>query len=642
MIGVDKMNNLLQKRNIRLIMLITLFVMVLIISPTTVSSQVGPEALMNCEGFAFSTSEDFVTQVETPDDNPIISDGDLLGPDCTICARNADLMQNFDVNEDLGLDAVDVINVENYLVALSTELDSPNTGQFTAGDLLITRVTIIPNQALTYLFEPTGAGIPYDLGLDAVHFVGAVEDIEAFLAEAGSISRADWLDDLKLLSGMLGDMGIDIWFSTEGTYGDVEQPVFLDGDMLSAATGTIKASNFDLVLSGIPPDQWVDFGLDAVTSDRTSMDVNNIHFSTEILFESDFSFTDGDILRLGSSSIVMTNEDLVGCFKPGALMLGLDAVHVGAPEEPGCTSQLTRIGGVDVADISPTDGTINSGVLPGIGAPAPFGGTFEIQGTICDDVDQFRVVYRKEGTSDPWESMKVLGSKDWKVKVDAFLPPYPDCLGIQNWSSYGDGWFDAADYRHLSEAALGGCNPDLALTVWESASAVGGPEALYEVMLVTESTSMTISDTVRLVQLDNTQPIVELEKDAGTCNTLTEGDFPYMVDARMKDDFFHKYQLKLSGDSYGIYYYLPVAYYDDLTDNVEDYGTVLWNNYVGLHEVSLADLVPNPVHCGYTVWLTGWDRTLVGDFNYPSNFASRCAGCRHTNDIWTFNYAPAP
>ena len=636
------MFNILQKKNVRLIMLIAVIVMVLFISPTPASSQVGAEALKQCDAFSFSTSEDFITQgPEPPDGNPIISDGDLLGFDCVVCARNADLLQDFDVTEDLGLDAVDVINVDNYWVALSTELDSPNQGQFTAGDLLITRVTVIPNRALTYLFEPTGIGIPYDLGLDAVHFVGTIENIEAFLTEAININRDGWLVRLDLLSGMLTEMGIDIWFSTEGTYGDVAKPAFLDGDLLSAASGIIVASNDVLLPTSVPagiPDRGVDFGLDAVTSDRTT-ERSTIHFSTEILYEGEFSFTDGDLLRLGSSSIVTTNKELVGCFEPKATMLGLDAVSVGIPGEPGCTNRLTRIGGVDVADISLTDGTINNGVLPGINAPAPFGDTFEIQGTICSDVDQYKVVYRKEGTSDPWEPMKVISSKNWKVKVDAFIPPYPDCLGTQSWSSDTNGWFDAADYRHLSEAALGGCNPDLALTVWESALAVSGGDELYELMLVTDSTGVVISDTVRLAQLDNTQPVVQLEKVAGTCNTLIPGDFPYMVQGRMLDEFFHKYQLKISGDGYGIYPYSPVAYYDDATDNVEGTGTVTWNNYVDLHEVDLADLADPPVYCGYTVWLTGWDRTLVGSFYYPSNFATRCAGCRHTDDLWTFNFA---
>jgi hypothetical protein len=113
-----------------------------------------------CRQSAFSTEEDFVTQGPLPPDgNPVISGGDLLGANCALCARNLDLVGGFDVNYDLGLDAVDIIDPETYLVAFSTELNSPNLGQFTAGDLLATNGVIIPNEALTYL---VGAG--YDLG----------------------------------------------------------------------------------------------------------------------------------------------------------------------------------------------------------------------------------------------------------------------------------------------------------------------------------------------------------------------------------------------------------------------------------------------------------------------------------------------
>ena len=91
-------------------------------------------AMETCKEVAFSTSEDFITQ------DMVVSDGDLLGANCTICARNADLLAVFDipVNHDLGLDAVDVIDPDSFLVAFSTELDSSNQGQFMAGDLLVT------------------------------------------------------------------------------------------------------------------------------------------------------------------------------------------------------------------------------------------------------------------------------------------------------------------------------------------------------------------------------------------------------------------------------------------------------------------------------------------------------------------------
>ena len=291
-----------------------------------VGEDLDPRRLEACRALAFSTEEDFITRgPEPPDGNPIISDGDLLGKGCVVCARNADLLQGFDVGLDLGLDAVDVIDVENGLVAFSTELDSPNTGQFTAGDLLATNGTIIPNRALLYEFS-----IAYDLGLDAVLIIGDPERILGFFEEARLIPREEWLTDPSPLVGMLRQWEIDIWFSTEGTGPLPTMPQLLDGDLLSAKDGTIVAGNDSLLPPDVPagiPNRGVDFGLDAVAGSRSGV-LEQINFSTEILFEGDPGFTDGDVLKLGNG-LVYENTELIDCFEPEADFLGLDALSRG-------------------------------------------------------------------------------------------------------------------------------------------------------------------------------------------------------------------------------------------------------------------------------------------------------------------------
>jgi len=286
------------------------------------------KGVLACRKMAFSTEEDFVTQGPEPaDGNPIISDGDLLGEGCVVCARNADLLQGFKVTVDLGLDAVDIIDVDRYLVAFSTELDSPNTGQFTAGDLLITNGAIIPNAALLY-----GFGLRMvDLGLDAVHFVGESGRIIEFLDYVRSAGREYWLRE-GALQASLRQYGLDIWFSTEGTGPYPTQPAFLDGDLLSARDGIIVARNSLLLPPGVPagiPNRGVDFGLDAVTCDRAG-NRENIHFSTEILYKREPSFTDGDVLLI-LDGVVYTNKDLVHCFEPKSSFLGLDALYIDRP-----------------------------------------------------------------------------------------------------------------------------------------------------------------------------------------------------------------------------------------------------------------------------------------------------------------------
>jgi len=286
------------------------------------------KGVLACRKMAFSTEEDFVTQGPEPaDGNPIISDGDLLGEGCVVCARNADLLQAFKVTVDLGLDAVDIIDVDRYLVAFSTELDSPNTGQFTAGDLLITNGAVIPNAALLYGFHLRRV----DLGLDAVHFVGESGKIIEFFDYVKSAGREYWLREGGLQAS-LRQYGLDIWFSTEGTGPYPTQPAFLDGDLLSARDGIIVARNSLLLPPGVPagiPNRGVDFGLDAVTCDRAG-NREHIHFSTEILYKREPGFTDGDVLLI-LDGVVYTNKDLVHCFEPKSNFLGLDALYIDRP-----------------------------------------------------------------------------------------------------------------------------------------------------------------------------------------------------------------------------------------------------------------------------------------------------------------------
>ncbi|RLC25845.1 MAG: hypothetical protein DRH93_00650 [Deltaproteobacteria bacterium] len=300
-----------------------------------------------CRTFAFSTEEDFLTRGPVPPDgNPIISDGDLLGRYCVICARNHELLSIFDVSADLGLDAVDVIGVETGLVVFSTELDSPNAGQFTAGDLLATNGTIIPNTALLKMFN-----INYDIGLDALFFVGELERIAGFLNEAREFSRDFWLRNPDVLVDMLRQWQVDIWFSTEGTSLMLTVPSFLDGDLLSVASGVIATPNSILLPNSVPagiPHRGVDFGLDAVAGHRDGLE-GLINFSTELLFNGEPGFSDGDVLKQGNG-VVGVNKDLILCFEPAANFLGLDALSGGWI--PPCDGDFNHDGDVDGSDLA--------------------------------------------------------------------------------------------------------------------------------------------------------------------------------------------------------------------------------------------------------------------------------------------------
>ena len=131
--------------------------------PLAVESAAFP--LEACAVGAFSTEEDFMmTEGEPYDGDPYISDGDILSRDGKLCARNKDLVQPFSDQRmpDLGLDALDILDITDRIVAFSTEIDDPG-GSFSAGDLLLTTGAVIPNLTLVHKFN-----ISADVGLDAV------------------------------------------------------------------------------------------------------------------------------------------------------------------------------------------------------------------------------------------------------------------------------------------------------------------------------------------------------------------------------------------------------------------------------------------------------------------------------------------
>ncbi len=297
----------------------------------------GPSNLAACKDFAFSTEEDFLSRGPVPADGiPIISDGDLLSKNHTVCMRNRGLLQVHDVDPsiDLGLDAADVLYIDRKLVAFSTSLDAPGK-RFTAGDLLTTWGAVIPNEALLVQFQIQG-----DRGLDAVHFVGDWQQIIAFNEFAANVSREMWLENPGLLGERLRRHGIDIWFSIEGTERQAATVPIYDGDLLSASYGVIVARNEQLLPPPVPAGiqtGGVDFGLDAFTASRMfhpdELKPEKGHFSTEILYRKEPMFTDGDVLHVGDG-IAYHDSELTAPFEPLADFLGTDAVYILLDEPP--------------------------------------------------------------------------------------------------------------------------------------------------------------------------------------------------------------------------------------------------------------------------------------------------------------------
>ena len=592
-----------------------ILVCTLVLPASLVRSQNQLEA---CKEMAFSTEEDFISFRD--DVGLYVSDGDLLGPNGVVCAHNWELLRGFEVPEhkDLGLDAADVLDADGYLVAFSTELDNQGEFSFTAGDLLVTNGAIIANQALLYLFD-----VRYDIGLDAVHFVGARDEILSFLDQVQEYDRSYWMDNASTLHQLLDRYKIDIWFSTEGTWWlpDLRTP-FLDGDLLSARDGTVVVTNGKLLPNYVPADirdDGVDFGLDAFaahTRDEQEA-LEKSFFSTEILFndrEGARSFTDGDQLDFGDG-VFKTNQDLIAAFKPRADELGLDALSLPIWQNPpDCYGALLALGGNQTPVAA-----LNASGLAQLGYPTrhPFGNDVPFWGYLADCVTKFRVVYRPEG--DTGSGTPILPGT-WQIgDPSTWNPATHQCEGTMARPSPGvDQYYDAAQYRALLK-----CDP-LPFTNWHTPNA-SDPNGHYEVRLDWKSTAGTFHGPWHNVQLDNENPeIIQLAVQpqggggGGTtqCPIYSPTDMPMMLQGEFKDDHFWYYRATIDGDLLPAHHYTVTHYYDGTPAalHLDDTGTTPDGALVDLHDVSVYDLTGEPPDCCYSVRVRIWDRTIWGNF----------------------------
>jgi hypothetical protein len=637
----------------------------------SVSGQVDQNALEYCREGAFSTEEDFVTQgPEPPDGNPIISDGDLLSMDGRICARNQDLTQQLDIQgEDLGLDAVDILDFSTYLVAFSTELDSSNVGQFTAGDLLFTNGGIVPNYALVEPF-----GIQHDIGLDAVHFIGAQKDIESFVDIVLQTNYNGWGNGL--LQDVLARYNLDIWFSVEGTEWLVGAPSILDGDLLSAASGTVVASNAVLLDPSVPagiPVGGVDFGLDAITSLDVfagEIDTGSIFFSTEILYRGDLTFTDGDILKSGNG-VIRTNEDLVKQFEPKADFLGLDALWAPVtPGEPPKDPNIQTLCGRPVVDfdggiVTPSDtgtGLYRANMAlspPGDPPRQPCGEYVPIDGFLPDtNVTRFRVAYRPYGTALPAPGIASGVRTNWKLKVWHGWP-INACLPTSSLNTDSDGWMDASDYLGARDGTLTGCvNSGFQLAVWDTADHHVGfgpsnPNGHYILWLEWEDGGGILHQEAyeHHVQLDNTLPTIndfqitlsDGTTPVGACGEAPPGESTFKVFGDFDDLYSWGYKLRVRGgnppksQAYGWHNYYdgtpPVA-------NTDSTGTNPAATTVFLRDIYMTDLGTSFTDCCYVLDL--WVRDAAIRYTFNGITANDATG----SDAWWDNtfltFAAAP
>lgn len=594
-----------------------------------------------CTGLLFSTEEDFLSGIG---ELGVISDGDLLAYDpaggTALCARNADLLRTFQIRVDLGLDAVQAVQFENDLLAFSTELDDPE-GRFTAGDLLGTNGAVIPNAALLARFD---LPVRHDLGLDALQFLGERDRVARLLVEARELGRQAFLDDPDLLANLLREFELDLLFSTEGTGFPPDGPLFLDGDLLSALSGSVARGNADLYAplpAGVPV-RGADFGLDAFTLARDRFEEFEVLFSSEIdSLEEALMFTDGDLLG-DATVVVLKNLDLTLGLEPPVRDLGLDALDL--PErsvEAGCGGEIRVINGMEVGTlIDPMTGYARKigGANPPSPFPAPapfdrpFGGWLVLHGNLTG-ADCARFEYRVEWQepSGPWSP--VVAPASWQTNTS----PVCSLFGWGPFSSDGDGWIPVADYL-----ASENCSPNQALQVW-STSGRDGPHRVRLSLRPLGAPGSGVSGAPLRVVLDNTPPgdlnltlwnaacTAELsnqcEVDGPARNTqmYIKGRARDDGTASSGDEHFYAYSLSWTGGdvsgSPGIAVPDQERIYDGTDPGIGTAGTEPAGGDVPLvlFDLSAAHIAETggdaPPKCGYTITLRASDRTILGGFN---------------------------
>lgn len=641
----------------------------------------------DCVGLLFSTEEDFLTTGPEPaDGNPVISDGDLLSWDpgagtATVCARNEELLRPgvlVEVSQPLGLDAVDGIDPRAGMIAFSTELDE-QFGLFGHGDVLFPDGTIIPNAVLVARFQ-----LPDNMGLDAVQFIGETEAIVRAVKMAKEIGADQMREDPEAYLERLRELGVDIWFSLEGTPEPLRRAGILDGDLLSAASGSIVVPNAGLLNPPVPAgliDRGVDFGLDAVTAERKP-DRKSIRFSTEILYRGERTpFNDGDVLEFGGA-VAVPNEKLIAGFDPRADFLGLDALSFVDLVIEGGDPHIDTLCGRDfaAADFG-ADGLWRANTAlspPGEPPRRPCGRFIPIDGTLPMDqstsaggMTRFRVV---------WESMTAPGNGDeiesnWRLKAPAPFWPY-SCVWqpvSANLSTDGtDGWMNAKDFIDAytgningitGDGSKGCANPHLQLAMWNTlALPADRQNDLVRVRLEWEVTGGTIvaEPLSYPVQLDNILPEMptypgglEVRLNDGTgvkvpaCGEAPTGQSEFQVWAEFADPHYWFFTLTVEGgDPPTTHPFLSPSgdswheYFEPLDDvalslkNTDGTGTTPDSTLAHLRNIDMTELGSSFKRCCYLLRLRVYDAAIRHTFNGKS--ASTSLDLNDTPRITTF------
>ena len=345
------------------------------------------------------------------------------------------------------------------------------------------------------------------------------------------------------------------------------------------------------------------------------------------------SSTDGDEIKYGNG-VVTPNAVLVTPFAPAADFLGLDALSLGKGEIE-LRPMITMIGSQSVWDIE--GGVIHpsgsgSGLYtpsPGADPRRPFGWFVPIDGFLPNDVTEFRVAFRQDGTPRPAPDTADGINTTWQIQNSTGF----SCQYNATYSDDGNGWFKRAEYvnHRFTEPCIDG---GVVLAVWNTIDDpnVTDKSGHYIVWLEWRTTGggATVYQEPfdHHVQLDNQRPEIkklELRTPSGSlveaCGGAPVGVNKLKVYAEFNDNFFGGYRLRIRGGKppAAASYPSPTTwhnYWDGTPEvaNLDANGTTPAGLQY-LRDIDLEDLKKSYVSCCYDLDLWINDRAIRHRFN---------------------------
>jgi hypothetical protein len=318
-------------------------------------------------------------------------------------------------------------------------------------------------------------------------------------------------------------------------------------------------------------------------------------------------------------------------------------VHVqirpGTPVTNGeLAADIFYVGGVKLSDISTLTHLAYPSIVLGSACDGPlmdrpWGGLVNIQGHIYNagaaNSVRFRVRYKKHSDPDVDASWTPVTFAQEFTLEEPFLP-FPSQVTVSQIAGtepgLGSGWFYYVENQLASPPII---EIDNLLAVWDTGSLEGDFDLRLEYRKTTDAPGVYLQSHVVSIKLHNYQMVastvatslidstkdLDLVIDGGDCHSYSQSATIH-GHLRVIDQYFGKWSLDLQPATHtnGAVAVPSCRIYNSLADQGD--GNLAW---------SLSLDTNKPDKCGYTLTLTGSDRTIINSNGGPHT-ASKAVG----------------